>query len=316
MELLHDRRDRLADDAAVAATIGVFDGVHLGHQEVFRQVRAAADRLGVRSAVVTFDGHPAHVVRPENAPKLLTTLDQKLELIEAQGIDCVYLISFDEDRAATPLTSSCGRSSLRPCTRRRSSSVRTSTSVQVAPATSMAWPGWVSSSASRFTARIDPSRRRGSGAGVVDQVRRALAGGNVAYAASMLGRPYEVRGVVEAGDQRGRQIGFPTANIPVPKVMAWPADAVYAGWCTRENGERHPCAINIGRRPTFYEHAEQSLLEAHLIDFEGDLYGEEVAVSFVDFLRSERKFNGLEQLSEQLKVDIDDARAVLRRMSS
>ena len=102
MELLYDRRDRLADDAAVAATIGVFDGVHLGHQEVFRQVRAAADRLGVRSAVVTFDGHPAHVVRPENAPKLLTTLDQKLELIEAQGIDCVYLISFDENRAATP----------------------------------------------------------------------------------------------------------------------------------------------------------------------------------------------------------------------
>ena len=102
MELLHDRRDRLADDAAVASTIGVFDGVHLGHQEVFRQVRAAADRLGVRSAVVTFDGHPAHVVRPENAPKLLTTLEQKLELIEAQGIDCVYLISFDEDRAATP----------------------------------------------------------------------------------------------------------------------------------------------------------------------------------------------------------------------
>ena len=118
------------------------------------------------------------------------------------------------------------------------------------------------------------------------------------------------------GDQRGRQIGFPTANIPVPKVMAWPADAVYAGWCTRRNGERHPCAINIGRRPTFYEHAQQSLLEAHLIDFEGDLYGEEIAVSFVDFLRSERKFSGLEQLSEQLKVDIDDARAVLRRMSS
>jgi len=102
MELLHDRRDRLADDVAVAATIGVFDGVHLGHQEVFRQVRAAADRLGIRSAVVTFDDHPAHVVRPENAPKLLTTLGQKLELIEAQGIDCVYLISFDEARAATP----------------------------------------------------------------------------------------------------------------------------------------------------------------------------------------------------------------------
>ena len=93
--------------------------------------------------------------------------------------------------------------------------------------------------------------------------------------------------------------------------MAWPADAVYAGWCTRANGDTHPCAINIGRRPTFYEHAEQSLLEAHLIDFSGDLYDEEVAVSFVGFLRSERKFAGLDQLTEQLKIDIDDARTLL-----
>ena len=150
MELLHDRRDRLADDAAVAATIGVFDGVHLGHQEVFRQVRAAADRLGVRSAVVTFDGHPAHVVRPENAPKLLTTLDQKLELIEAQGIDCVYLISFDEDRAATPLTSSCRRSSLRPA--RQAIVVGEDFHFGAGRSGDVdAWPRWVSSSASRFT---------------------------------------------------------------------------------------------------------------------------------------------------------------------
>ena len=121
----------------------------------------------------------------------------------------------------------------------------------------------------------------------------------------------EARGVVERGDQRGNGIGFPTANLAVPKMMAWPADAVYAGWCTRADGSRHACAINIGRRPTFYEHTEQSLLEAHLIDFEGDLYGEELRVPFVDFLRSERKFDGLEHLVEQLKLDIDDARALL-----
>ncbi len=143
------------------------------------------------------------------------------------------------------------------------------------------------------------------------KIRRALAGGDVARAAQMLGRPYTVRGTVERGDQRGSGIGFPTANLPVPNVMAWPADAVYAGWCHRADGARHPCAINIGRRPTFYEHAEQSLLEAHLIDFDGDLYGEQVAVSFVGFLRSERKFNGIDQLIEQLKADVDDARDVL-----
>ncbi len=142
-------------------------------------------------------------------------------------------------------------------------------------------------------------------------IRRVLAGGDVGRAAEMLGRPYEVRGVVEVGDRRGTQIGFPTANIPVPNVMAWPADAVYAGWCRRENGEVHPCAINIGRRPTFYEHAEQSLLEAHLIGFEGDLYGEQVGVSFLGFLRSERKFNGIDQLIEQLKTDVEDARKLV-----
>jgi riboflavin kinase/FMN adenylyltransferase len=142
-------------------------------------------------------------------------------------------------------------------------------------------------------------------------IRRALAGGDVATAASMLGRPYEVRGVVERGDERGRTIGFPTANLPVSKQMAWPADAVYAGWYTRPNGDVHPCAINIGRRPTFYEHAQQSLLEAHLIDFDGDLYGEPARVCFVEFLRSEQRFSGIDALAVQLKRDIAHASRVL-----
>ena len=106
----------------------------------------------------------------------------------------------------------------------------------------------------------------------------------------------------------GALIGFPTANIPVPKIMAWPADAVYSGWCTRADGSRHGCAINIGRRPTFYEHAEQSLLEAHLIDFDGDLYGEEVRVEFVSFVRSERKFAGIDELAAQLATDVEHVR--------
>lgn len=312
MELLHDRRDRLPDGVAVAATIGVFDGVHLGHQEVFRQVRAAADRLGVASAVVTFDGHPAHVVRPQNAPKLLTTLEQKLELIEAHGIEYLYLISFDEERASTPPDQFVEE-----------------VFVDALHAKAIVVGEDFHFGAGR-TGNVDAMAELGEQRGFEvhplelihhddearepvssTKIRRALAGGNVAYAAEMLGRPYEVRGVVQPGDQRGRQIGFPTANIPVPKVMAWPADAVYAGWCTRANGDRHPCAINIGRRPTFYEHAEQSLLETHLIDFSGDLYDEEVSVAFVAFLRSERKFAGLDQLTEQLKIDIDDARTLL-----
>lgn len=312
MELLHDRRDRLPAEVAVAATIGVFDGVHVGHQEVFRQVRAAAERHGVASAVVTFDGHPAHVVRPENAPKLLTTLEQKLELIEASGIDYVYLISFDEERAATSPDQFVEQVFV--------DALHARTIVvgedfhfgagRTGDVEGMAELGahWGFDVHPLELIRHDDDAREPVSS---TKIRRALAGGNVTYAAEMLGRPFEVRGVVVLGDQRGRQIGFPTANIPVPKVMAWPADAVYAGWCTRANGERHRCAINIGRRPTFYEHAEQSLLEAHLIDFSGDLYDEEVAVAFTAFLRSERKFAGLEQLTEQLQRDIDDARGLL-----
>lgn len=312
MELLHDRHDRLPDDVSVASTIGVFDGVHLGHQEVFRQVRAVADRLGVRSAVVTFDGHPAHVVRPESAPLLLTTLDQKLELIEAQGIDYAYVISFDEERAATSPEVFVDEVFVDALHARaivvgEDFHFGAGRSGNVDGLTVIGETAGFEVHALELIRHSDEAREPVSST----KIRRALAGGDVARAAEMLGRPYEVRGTVQGGDRRGTEIGFPTANVPVPKVMAWPADAVYAGWCRRANGDVHPCAVNIGRRPTFYDHAEQSLLEAHLIDFEGDLYGEQVAVSFAEFLRSERKFSGIDQLIEQLKADVDDARTVL-----
>ena len=125
-------------------------------------------------------------------------------------------------------------------------------------------------------------------------IRRALAGGEVELAARMLGRPHEVRGTVVVGDQRGRLLGFPTANVEVPNACRLPADGVYAGWYERPDGDVHPCAINLGRRPTFYEHADHSLLEAHLLDFDGDLYGERAEVRFAHFLRSERKFDGID----------------------
>jgi riboflavin kinase/FMN adenylyltransferase len=113
------------------------------------------------------------------------------------------------------------------------------------------------------------------------------------------------------GDQRGRLLGFPTANVEVPNAMCLPADGVYAGRYQRPNGETWPCAINLGRRPTFYEHADHSLLEAHLLDFSGDLYGEEAHVCFEHFLRSERKFDGIEAIKTQLDLDVEHARQLL-----
>jgi riboflavin kinase/FMN adenylyltransferase len=140
-------------------------------------------------------------------------------------------------------------------------------------------------------------------------IRRALAGGQVEVAANLLGRPFSVSGVVVHGDKRGRTIGFPTANIEVPNAMCLPADGVYSGVVQRADGSTHVCAINLGRRPTFFEHADHSLLEAHLLDFDGDLYGERVSVTFEHFLRSERKFEGLESIKTQLQLDVAAARA-------
>jgi len=312
MELLRDRLDQLPSGVSVASTTGVFDGVHLGHQEVFRQVRSTADRLGIKTAVVTFDGHPAHVVRPESAPLLLTSLDQKLELLEEQGLDYAYVVSFDEARAATPPDVFMQEVFVDALHARaivvgEDFHFGVGRSGNVDGLTMFGESAGFEVHALELIRHSDEAREPVSST----KIRRALAGGDVRRAAEMLGRPYEVRGVVTAGDRRGTQIGFPTANIPVPNMMAWPADAVYGGWCRRENGDVYPCAINIGRRPTFYEHAEQSLLEVHVIDFDGDLYGEQVDVSFVEFLRSERKFNGIDQLIDQLKADVDDARALL-----
>ena len=142
-------------------------------------------------------------------------------------------------------------------------------------------------------------------------IRRALVTGDVATAGSLLGRPHEVRGLVTTGDQRGRELGFPTANVAVPGEILLPADGIYAGWFVRPDGSRHATAISLGRRPTFYEQAHASLLEAHLLDFSGDLYGEHVGVQFVARLRGEAKFDSVEALVEQIQRDCDQARALL-----
>ncbi len=312
MELLHDMRDRLPSTVSAAVAVGVFDGVHLGHHEVLRTVREAAQQLSVASAVVTFDTHPAYVVRPENAPKLLTTLDQKLELLDAQGLDYAYVIKFDESRAGTRPEEFVEQVFLDALHARavvvgedfHFGKGRTGNVAEL-QRLGREWDFDV------IPLRLIRHRSDAREPVSSTAIRRALAGGDVARAAAMLGRCYRVRGVVVEGDRRGHLIGFPTANVPVPKRMAWPADAVYAGWCTLPDGAQRGCAINIGRRPTFYEHAQQSLLEAHILDFDGDLYGCEVRVEFVDFLRSERKFEGIQQLSTQLAVDVADARTRL-----
>ncbi|MAM66749.1 MAG: bifunctional riboflavin kinase/FMN adenylyltransferase [Chloroflexi bacterium] len=311
MEIRHLREGH-SDGTAVVATLGTFDGVHVGHQAVLGRTVMEARRRAVPSAVVTFAGHPAEVLRPESAPLLLTDLDQRLDLIAACGLDTAYLVDFDEEIAGW-------------------SAEKFMEDVLVGQLGAVALVvGPDAHFGNRREGNLEFLRAAGPGLGLevvlVDEarempltlesisstaIRRALRGGDVAQAARMLGRLYAVSGEVIMGDQRGRTIGFPTANISLSKDRAWPSDGVYAGWFERADGSSHPCAVNIGRRPTFHLHAECSLLEAHLIDFDADLYGESCTVSFVDFLRSERRFDGVESLVAQLKDDIAETRRVL-----
>lgn len=293
-------------------TIGAYDGVHQGHQAIIAQVRRGAAELDARSVVVTFDRHPASIVRPESAPNLLTDLDQKLELLAATGIDATVLVRFDEAQAGEEPQSFVDRVLVGCLAAQR-----------IVVGDDFHFGSHRQGNVSllrelgiQHDFDVEPLELLARQDGVDEPIsstaiRRAMAGGQVELAASMLGRPFQARGVVVHGDQRGRLLGFPTANVEVPNVICLPADGVYAGWYLTPEGTRRPCAINLGRRPTFYEHADHSLLEAHLIDFDGDLYDQKARVEFTHFLRSERKFEGIEALVAQLNHDVEHARDVL-----
>jgi riboflavin kinase/FMN adenylyltransferase len=312
VEVITDVAQPLWPGERTVVTIGAYDGVHLGHQAVIADVRKLAAAAGARSVVLTFDRHPATVVRPESAPQLLTSNEQRLELLAATGVDATVVLTFDEalaKQSADEFVENILIGGL---------------AVKIVVVGEDFHFGSHRDGNVKLLERygaehdftVDPVHLIGRGDNIEEPIsstaiRRALAGGEVELAARMLGREHEVRGTVVVGDRRGRLLGFPTANVEVPNALCMPADGVYAGWYDRPDGIAHPCAINLGRRPTFYEHADHSLLEAHLIDFEGDLYGERARVRFAHFLRSERKFEGLEALKEQLTHDVDHARQLL-----
>lgn len=309
------------DDRAHAVTIGVFDGVHLGHQWVIDSTARAAHRLGAATAVVTFHPHPAAVLRPDLAPKLLTDIDQKLALLERAGVDSVVVVRFDQERAGERAEDFVV-AVLVDCLQARAvivghdfhfgkdrkGDVNLLTELggeygfEVHPLSLMSNPP---------TAGAE-SRPVSSTA-----IRAALAQGDVGSARHLLGRPYEITGIVVTGDRRGHTIGFPTANVAVEADRAIPADGVYAGWFhlpaddKHPSGRRWPAAINIGTRPTFHQDAEHSVIEAHLIDFDGDLYGLHATVGFEAWLRGEQRFDGIEALAAQLRADVAEARSLL-----
>ena len=312
MQVVTDTSSQVFPGGSVI-TIGAYDGVHLGHRLVIGEVMRLAAERGLASVVVTFDRHPASVVRPESAPRLITDLDQKLELLASTEVDATVLVHFDEEASREGPRQFIERVLVK-CVGARAVIVGEDFHFGRQRSGNVALLHEVGAELG-FTVIGVPLAER------VDNVhepvsstaiRRALAGGDVDVAQRMLGRAFEARGVVVLGDQRGRLLGFPTANVEIPNEICLPADGVYAAWYERPNGDVFPCAVNLGRRPTFYEHADHSLLEAHLLDFQGDLYGERAKVRFHEFLRSERKFDGIESIKRQLELDVLSARRSLR----
>jgi riboflavin kinase/FMN adenylyltransferase len=294
-------------------TIGAYDGVHRGHRAVIAQVQARAGELGARSVVVTFDRHPASVIRPDAAPRLLTNATQKLELLAETGVDATVVVPFSPEQARETPVDFVERVIVNAL---RTQAVIVGSDfhfghMRQGNITLLREMG----ERHDFTCEPVVLVPRADG---VDEpisstaIRRALAGGEIETATRLLGRALEVRGTVVTGDQRGRTIGFATANVEIPNGMCLPSDGVYAGLYRRPDGSEHACAINLGRRPTFYVNAEHSLLEAHLLDFAGDLYGEDAAVTFVAFLRSEKQFAGIDELKTQLKLDVEHARVAVQ----
>jgi riboflavin kinase/FMN adenylyltransferase len=284
-------------------TIGVFDGVHRGHQALIGRMIDEARATGYRAIVVTFDPNPLEVLRPEQAPTRLTSLERRVELLTSLGADDVTVLDFTADMAALSAEDFLA-------------------SVLIGRLNAR---GVVIGHGFRFGHRAQGSAatlREGgleveeyallADAGPISSTRiRALVGqGQVAEAAEMLGRPAEVSGQVVAGQRRGRDLGYPTANVEYHQRAAVPADGVYAGY-TEVGGQRHAAAISVGTNPTFA--GQQRTVESHVLDFDGDLYGQQVRVEFVQRLRSMQTFAGVADLVATMDNDVARTRIIVSR---
>lgn len=293
-------------------TIGFYDGVHLGHRALVRAVIARAANEGRSTTVVTFDRHPAQVLRPATAPLLLCDLDQKLELLERCGVDQTLVIHFDEPRSEESAEHFVRTVLVEGLDARlvvvgedfhfghhRLGNV--SLLEEMGGELGFDVIGHHLVGPDGIDAR--PEVQVSSTA-----IRRALTEGRLATANEMLGRAHEMRGPVVDGDKRGRTIGFPTANVAVRPEILMPADGIYAGHLVRASGEELPAAIYVGTRPTFYDNEPASLVEVHCLDWAGDLYGERVSVRFEFRLRGDHRFGTVEELIAQLAIDCQQAK--------
>ena len=295
-----------------AVAIGKFDGVHAGHRAVIARLREDAAATGARAVAVTFDRNPLSVLRPERCPENVVSTERKLELLGELGLDATLVLRFDAELA----------------NREAEDFVRTILVDALRIETILVGRDFRFGRGGAGTPEL--LRRLGADLGftvdLVDDVlptgserrvssswiRELLAAGDVEKAQDLLGRPVDVRGEVVHGLKRGRELGFPTANLSDAVDALVPADGVYAGWLMdHDTGIRHPAAVSVGTNPTF-DDVPRRQVEAHVLDEAGlDLYGHDVTVQFTHRLRGMVAFEGIEKLKDQIAADVDAARELL-----
>ena len=311
-----------ADLGRTVVTIGMYDGVHRGHQHLIGTAVARARALGRPALLLTFDPHPSEVVRPGSHPAILTSADRKAELVAALGVDAMCVLPFTQEF-----------SRLSPGEFTHTVLVQHLHAAQVVVGRNFSYGHKAAGTVETLAAE---GRRFGFGVEGVDltvvgsapdlagdgevtisstYIRACVAAGDMGSAALALGRPHRVDGVVVRGDRRGRELGYPTANVESPAHTAVPADGVYAGHLvlrdpqTGASGERFPAAVSVGSNPTFA--GARRTVEAHLLDFDGDLYGEHVGVEFAERLRPMLTFTGVPDLLVAMADDVTRTRTVL-----
>ncbi len=311
MNILRDGGLNAYNAKASVVTVGVFDGLHRGHQAVIGQVIAHARENDALSTVVTFDPSPAMVLAPTRAPRLLATLDQRLEGIEALGVDQVRVLTFDTTFAQESARHFIERVLVGELRTKgvvvgedfhfghnREGTVATLGEVGAALGFRV-WPAPLYGDGERWSST---------------SVRAALARGDLEAAKSILGRPFILRGSVIHGDERGEGLGFPTANLDLAAHQQLPEEGVYAG-ATMRDEKWWPAAISVGTRPQFYEHGAL-VVEVHVLDFEGDLYDSSLDVVFLARLRAQTSFSSVDELTAQIALDVVETRQIVENMAA
>ncbi len=306
MELLQGLASLPIDAGPTVVTVGFFDGVHRGHQAVFRRTVHAARERGLTPVAVTFDRHPREVLTPGREPRLLTTVERKASLIEGAGIEVLVVVEFTEEFSRWPAEEFVRRVLAEGLHAEHAVvganftfGYRAAGTVEVLEEVG---PGH------GFTAEgvalVDLDGRRVSSS----SVREALAGGDLAWPAAALGRRYVVDGTVVTGHGRGKDLGFPTANLRTWPRLLLPGKGVYAGRAQFDD-HAHVAAISVGTNPTFG--VEPLHVEAYLLDFEGDILGEPLAVEFWARLRDEARFDSPEELVKAIAEDVERTREIV-----